>query len=202
MAVVCTSNPSLDHTYSLTSDQLDDEADDSSAEDECKLSDIEDVDEDDLSTCDDDDFDEEDYEEFDKVDEIDEVANVDDKERVEKMVIELLVSKGSNEVSSVATSRRGGMTTRSMTSTTPRKPRRPYDDDEKLKRFDGVNALLNLSRLGSGSSAHSPRKYTKKTVKRADVIANNNNNNNNNNNCLKGQQELTLVKEEPMDEDF
>jgi len=84
-----------------------------------------------------------------------------------------------------------------MTSTTKRRNRRYDDEDEKMKRYEGVNALLNLARAGSTSLQQSPAKHAKS--RRDDVVTNNNNNN-----CLKVQAELnsvTLVKEEPMDEE-
>ena len=65
LPIICTSNPSPDHTYSLTNDQLDGSSESSVGDDECNLSDVdEDFDDDDLD--DDDDVREEDDDEIDE----------------------------------------------------------------------------------------------------------------------------------------
>lgn len=201
LPVVCTSNPSPDHTYSLTSDQLDD-ASHSSIDDECILSDIEDVDEEGISECDDDDVEDDDDDDDDTDDEEDPSVEAGreemDDDGVEKMVIEMLVcKKEASDNDAGALPPRKGMTTRSMTS---RRHVKSDDEDEKQKRFEGVNALLNLSRIGS-LLHQSPGKAAKK-ARRDDVCSNNNNNNNN---CVKVRDDLncvtmTSVKEEPMDD--
>jgi len=74
LPIICTSNPSPDHTYSLTNDQLDGSSESSVGDDECNLSDVdEDFDDDDLDDDGDDKVAEDDSDE-----EIDE--EVDDEE--------------------------------------------------------------------------------------------------------------------------
>jgi len=178
LPIVCTSNPSPDHTYSLTNDQLDGSSESSVGDDECNLSDVdEDFDDDDL----DDDDDEDDVNKVGSDDEeIDE--EVDDEEGFDEEVMQCLTvppdddknifdfgkfvvqrrSCPASDRLKICDTKSKGVLTRGMvsrlvaeqkTSVTKQRSRKgggeaDSHDDETQKTFEGADALLNLASIG------------------------------------------------------
>ena len=176
LPIVCTANPSSDHTYSLTNDQIDGSSESSVGDDECNLSDVdEDFDEDDL---DDDEnnqvIDDDDDEEIDE--------EVDDEEGFEEEMQQAMSSDknifdfgkfvqrrscpASDRLKLSDTKSKGvltrGMVTRlvaeqktAVGKQRSKKRGNDAEDAEKQKTFEGADALLNLASIGLLSLFHS-----------------------------------------------
>jgi len=178
LPIICTSNPSPDHTYSLTNDQLDGSSESSVGDDECNLSDVdEDFDDDDL---DDDDNDNDKVVGEDSDEEVDE--EVDDEEGFDEEMQQTVpddknifdfgkfVQRRSCPASDrlkISDTKSKGVLTRGMVSRLvaeqktsvgkQRSKKRGGDtqDDETQKTFEGADALLNLASIGLLSLFHS-----------------------------------------------
>jgi len=174
LPIVCTSNPSLDHTYSLTNDQLDGSSESSVGDDECNLSDVdEDFDDEDLDDDDenragnDDDDDDDDDEEVDEEVDDEEGFDEDMKQTIsdDKNVFDFgkFVQRRSCPASDrlkINDTKSKGVLTRGMVSrlvaeqkTTVGRQRSKkrgggMEDDETQKTFEGADALLNLASIG------------------------------------------------------
>jgi len=180
LPIVCTANPSSDHTYSLTNDQIDGSSESSVGDDECNVSDVdEDFDEDDL---DDDDENRVFDDEFDDDEVIDE--EVDDDEGLEEEVqqttnvsndknifdfgkfVQRRSCPASDRLKISDTKSKGvltrGMVTRlvaeqksAVSKQRSKKRGNNAEDDETQKTFEGADALLNLASIGLLSLFHS-----------------------------------------------
>jgi len=176
LPIICTSNPSLDHTYSLTNDQLDGSSNSSVDDDECNLSDVdEDFDEDDLDDDDgnkitDDADDEEIDEEVDDEEGFDEEMEQtvpDDKNIFDFGKFVQRRSCPASDRLKISDTKSKGVLTRGMVSRLvaeqktaggkQRSKKRGSDveDAEKQKTFEGADALLNLASIGLLSLFHS-----------------------------------------------
>jgi len=177
LPIVCTSNPSPDHTYSLTNDQLDGSSESSVGDDECNLSDVdEDFDEDDLDDDEDqkvvdEDSDEEIDEEVDDEEGFDEdmqqTVTVDDKNVFDFGKFVQRRSCPASDRLKISDTKSKGVLTRGMVTrlvaeqkTTVGKHRSKKrggdtQDDETQKTFEGADALLNLASIGLLSLFHS-----------------------------------------------
>ena len=177
LPIVCTANPSSDHTYSLTNDQIDGSSESSVGDDECNVSDV------------DEDFDEDDLDDDDKMgvidDDDDEIVDeeVDDDEGLEEEMQQTTVSSDKNifdfgkfvqrrscpasDRLKISDTKSKGVLTRGMVSRLvaeqkstvgkQRGKKRGNDvmDDETQKTFEGADALLNLASIGLLSLFHS-----------------------------------------------
>jgi len=174
LPIVCTSNPSPDHTYSLTNDQLDGSSESSVGDDECNFSDVdEDFDEDDLDDDNNraaDDDDEEIDEEVDDEEGFDEEMQQtmpDDKNVFDFGKFVQRRSCPASDRLKINDTKSKGVLTRGMVSrlvaeqkTSVGKQRGKKrgggtEDDEKQKTFEGADALLNLASIGLLSLFHS-----------------------------------------------
>jgi len=175
LPIVCTSNPSPDHTYSLTNDQLDGSSESSVGDDECNFSDVdEDFDEDDLDDDDnrvaEDDDDEEIDEEVDDEEGFDEDMQQsvsDDKNVFDFGKFVQRRSCPASDRLKISDTKSKGVLTRGMVSRLvaeqktavgkQRSKRRVggTEDDETQKTFEGADALLNLASIGLLSLFHS-----------------------------------------------
>jgi len=167
LPIICTSNPSSDHTYSLTNDQLDGSSNSSVDDDECNLSDVdEDFDDDDLDDGDDTKVADDDDEEIDE--------EVDDEEGFDQDMQQTLsndkdifdfgnfVQRRSCPASDrlkISDTKSKGVLTRGMVTRLVaeqkvaskqrgRKRGNAAEDEETQKTFEGADALLNLASIG------------------------------------------------------
>lgn len=227
--VVCTTNPSTDHTYSLTDDQIQEAlllspSSSSVDEDYNFISDVDNDFDDDI----DDHFDEDDEDDNDEgADNGDNDVSKDGKEDAKCQFLNESVCPKLNERQETRViPPKNNIMTRSMSSRLRRKL--PDLEDEEKKIREGADALLNLAGLGSLSSMQReseklkkktavPKKRSglrirlrkrpcKKTTPRSKTTCNNNNNNNrnnkNNNNSKKAKGAdagLVQIKTEPED---
>ena len=170
LPIICTANPSSDHTYSLTNDQIDGSSESSVGDDECNLSDVdEDFDEDDLD-------DEEDMKVFYEQDDEEIDEEVDDEEGFDEEMQQAAMSEDKNifdfgkfvqrrscpasDRLKISDTKSKGVLTRGMVSrlvaeqkTAVGKQRsnkrgNNTEDDETQKTFEGADALLNLASIG------------------------------------------------------
>lgn len=170
LPIICTSNPSPDHTYSLTNDQLDGSSESSVGDDECNLSDVdEDFDDDDLDDDGDDKVAEDDSDE-----EIDE--EVDDEEGFDEEMQQQPITNDKNifdfgnfvqrrscpasDRLKISDTKSKGVLTRGMVTRLVAEQKTPVskhqskkrgsdtEDDETQKTFEGADALLNLASIG------------------------------------------------------
>jgi len=168
LPIICTSNPSSDHTYSLTNDQLDGSSESSVGDDECNLSDVdEDFDEEDLDDEDNKAIDDDDEEIDEEVDdeegfeeEMQQTALPDDKNIFDFGKFVQRRSCPASDRLKISDGKSKGVLTRGMVTrlvaeqkTTVGKQRskqRGNDvaDDETQKTFEGADALLNLASIG------------------------------------------------------
>lgn len=173
MPIICTSNPSSDHTYSLTNEQLDGSSESSVGDDECILSDVDDdFDADDLE--DDDDVNKESDGDDELIDEeVDDEEGFDEEEMQQTVppddksifdfgkFVQRRSCPASDRLKICDTKSKGvltrGMVTRLVaeqkTSTTKQQRSRKHgssdsQDDETQKTFEGADALLNLASIG------------------------------------------------------
>jgi len=225
LPIICTANPSSDHTYSLTSDQIDGSSESSVGDDECNLSDVdEDFDEDDLDDDEDNKIIDDDDEEIDE--EVDDEEGFDEEMQQtlpnDKSIFDFgkFVQRRSCPASDrlkISDTKSKGVLTRGMVSrlvaeqkTTVGKQRSKKrgsdaDDDEKQKTFEGADALLNLASIGLLSLFHSAVSASDCSGSKSDKAVNTSNNAadirnedvlGNNNNSF----ELKLLKQEMPDD--
>lgn len=207
--VVCTTNPSTDHTYSLTDDQIQEAlllspSSSSVDEDYNFISDVDNDFDDDF----DDHFDEDDEDDIDNdggtvgVNDISKNGEEDTKCQFSNEIVR--PKENERQETKKVVPPKNSIMTRSMSSRLRRKL--PELEDEEKKIREGADALLNLAGLGSLSSmqreseklkkktsATGPKKRSglrirlrkrscKKSSPRSKTTCNNNNSNNRNNN--------------------
>jgi len=168
LPIICTSNPTPDHTYSLTNDQLDGSSESSVGDDECNLSDVdEDFDAEDLDDGDDHRVADDDDEEIDEECDDEEGFDEDMQQTIssDKNIFDFgkFVQRRSCPASDrlkISDTKSKGVLTRGMVSrlvaeqkTVVGKPRSKKrgsvaEDDETQKTFEGADALLNLASIG------------------------------------------------------